>query len=35
MDILTKQQMTEEDIKLNFIMPALRNKDGRTIFLWR
>ena len=23
MDILTKQQMTEEDIKLNFITPAL------------
>ena len=26
MDILTKQQMTEEDIKLNFITPALLNK---------
>ena len=26
MDILTKQQMTEEDIKLNFITPALMNK---------
>ena len=25
MDILTKQQMTEEDIKLNFIAPALLN----------
>ena len=26
MDILAKQQMTEEDIKLNFITPALLNK---------
>ena len=26
MDILTKQQMAEEDIKLNFITPALLNK---------
>lgn len=26
MDILTKKQMTEEDIKLNFITPALLNK---------
>lgn len=26
MDILTKQQMTEEDIKLNFITPALLSK---------
>jgi len=26
MDILTKKQMTEEDIKLNFITPALLQK---------
>ncbi|MBQ9664645.1 MAG: hypothetical protein IJV40_15980 [Oscillospiraceae bacterium] len=26
MDILTKQQMTEEDIKLNYITPAIQKK---------